>query len=113
MPSSDHYRALARRPVSLPAVVTSEDDLWELSATVVDLGLGGARLEVQGELGLGSPVRLTVVSPNLWDPLVLHGQVAWTNEPDSSPPVAGIRFAHASGATLRALVDLIASHGFE
>ena len=108
MPSSDHYRALARRPVSLPAVVTSEDDLWEVSARVVDLGLGGARLEVQGPLGLGAPVRLTVVSPNLWDPLVLHGQVAWTNE-----PVAGIRFAHSSGTTLRALVDLIASHGFE
>jgi hypothetical protein len=112
MPTSDHYRALARRPVSLPAVVTSEDDQWELSATVVDLGLGGARLEVQGQLWVTSPVRLTVVSPNLWDPLVLHGQVAWTNDSESST-AAGVRFVHSSGATLRALADLIASHRFE
>ncbi len=111
MPLSDHYRGLARRPVSLPAVVTSEDDGWEFSARVVDLGLGGARVAVDGAVGRGSPVRLTLVSPNLWDPLVIHGQVAWTDE--SSPTLAGIRFAHSSGSTLRALGDLIASLGFE
>jgi hypothetical protein len=93
--------------------MTSEDDGWESPVQIMDLGLGGARLALQREVEVGAPVRLTMVAPNLWDPLVLHGQVAWTKLAEEPASLVGLRFAHSSGTGLRALADLIASLGFE
>jgi hypothetical protein len=54
-----------------------------------------------------------MVAPNLWDPLVLHGRVAWTELAEEQASAVGMEFAHSSGTALRALADLIASLGFE
>lgn len=112
MAARDHFRALDRRPVSLQATLTSDAEGWDRPGRVVDLGLGGACVELIAELEVGSPLRLTVVAPNLWDPLVLDATVVWTGKREGMQR-AGLRFEHDSGVTLRALVELLGEQGYE
>ncbi len=114
----DHFRALARRPVSLPATLQGTGTGWQVEARVVDLGLGGACLELPETAGdplaLGMPIRLQVRAPNLWDPLDLVARVSWSNPRRSDRPQrVGLEFQHRAGATLRALVDLLGSDAYE
>jgi len=81
---------------------------------VVDLGLGGACLEVADLIPLGTPVRLSLEAPNRWEPLVLDGRVVWTR--DALKPGRarlGMKFEKASSGTLRALVDLLEVEAYE
>lgn len=112
MAARDHFRALDRRPVSLQATLTSDSEGWERPGRVVDLGLGGACVELVGEVEQDTSLRLTVVAPNLWDPLVLNARVAWTGKREGLHRL-GLRFDHDSGVTLRALVELLAEEGYE
>jgi hypothetical protein len=123
MNPQDHFRALARRPVALSALLSSSDAGWHRPARVVDLGLGGARLEIQGTLESGTVVTLEVDTPHLWDPLRLGGTIAWCQPDqaagDSRPEVVSLRsqcglsFGHNSGPKLRALVLLLAAEGYD
>lgn len=74
---------------------------------IVDLGLGGARIALPGELSAGLSVRLEVDTPDRWEPLVLDARVAWIRGQE-----AGLAFEHTSGGTVRALVDVISQHGY-
>jgi hypothetical protein len=109
----DHFRANARRPVSLQAAVATEGAGSSITAQVVDLGLGGACLEVTQPYRVGQPVTLEFFAPDLWDPLILGARVAW------NPPLAngaasrvGFRFEHRTGAALSSLVELIGSFAY-
>lgn len=78
------------------------------------MGLGGACLEVAEALAAGTPVRLQMTSPHLWDPLELQALVAWGSEAvDDMPARIGVRFEHASGKTVRDLVELLETHNYE
>jgi hypothetical protein len=108
MSSVDHFRAHARRLVALDGVLFGEDEPWERPARVIDLGLGGARLKVVEGVTLGTSVRLAVLAPHLWDPLELCGEVVWVAmQQGKGDTRVGMRFNHRSGATLRALVELL------
>jgi hypothetical protein len=81
----DHFRALARRVVNLPATVENRDGTWPRTARIMDLGLGGACMELLEVVPPGTPVRLLIEAPHLWDPLALwrstqrsHGCGWWT-----------------------------------
>jgi hypothetical protein len=114
MPGRDTYRALARLPVRLAARLLSHDAGWEQPVRVVELGLGGARLELSDEIDAGCSVRLLIATPNRWDPVALDGRVAWVGPGASDETArAGMRFEHASVAGLRALVDLIGADAYE
>src|SRR5688500_13934567 len=76
MPPRDHFRAFARRLVALEGSV-SAGEAWSQSARVIDLGLGGARLSVAQAIPLGTSVDIAITAPHLWDPLVIHAEVAW------------------------------------
>jgi hypothetical protein len=111
----DHFRAFARRPVQLTAAIRlASDASWRETARVVDMGLGGACIEVAEALAPGTPVRLQMTSPHLWDPLELRALVAWGREGQADkPPRIGVRFEHASGNTLRHLVELLETQNYE
>jgi hypothetical protein len=114
MPGREYFRSLARVPVRLTARLLSHDAGWEQPVRVVDLGLGGARLELSEGVGVGSSVRLLIATPNRWDPVALDGKVAWVGRAATEEPTrAGVRFEHSSTAGLRALVDLLGADAYE
>jgi hypothetical protein len=108
----DHFRSISRRPVSLRASVTTDSGAVGLPAIVMDLGLGGTCLQMARPLSEGQRLCIQLLAPNLWDPLLLDGRVAWQRPAAGGAMRVGVRFDHTSGATLMALVELIASHAY-
>lgn len=117
MAARDHFRALARHRLRLPATLTALETGSRQELRLVDLGLGGACVELTGPepvLGRGVVVRLEVRSPNLWDPLALLARVAWSRPPARDDLARmGLEFEPASGPALRALVELLSASGYE
>jgi len=110
-----HFRALARRPVSLPARIAQAAQPINGSgaARLVDLGLGGACLELGQLLKDGTPLRLLIDVPHLWDPLELDARVTWARPGVGRGPArVGVRFEGASGRTLRLLAELLEAEAY-
>jgi Tfp pilus assembly protein PilZ len=106
-----HFRAFSRRPVRLPAMV--EGFGTRHAAIVVDLGLGGVCVEINGVMDVGTPVRLAIEAPHRWDAVRLEGHVVWLN------PAAregggriGIAFNPTDGSTLRVITELLATQAY-
>jgi len=103
-----------RRPVSLPATISSDLMGWESKAELVELGLGGARLIVREPIPPGTTLRLCVEAANLWDPLTLSARVAWSRQhPDEGRAWLGLRFEMDSGQALCALIELLGREQYE
>ncbi len=82
----------------------------------MNLGLGGACVEVGDALVVGAAVTLEVTAPNLWDPLVVPARVAWTAPAAATgATLAGFAFDHGSRtkAALPSLVELLAAYRYE
>lgn len=79
---------------------------------MVDLSLAGAGVEVGKPLVPGTQVRLEIVAPTLWDPLVLRGRTVWSGAA-TSPARAGLAFEHDDRALVYALFELMGAHGYE
>jgi Tfp pilus assembly protein PilZ len=112
----DHFRALGRRSVGAAAkvVVLGDSTSPELRAKVVDLGLGGACLELARPIPEGAGVRVSLEAPHLWEPLLVTGQIAWSQPGEArSSARVGVRFEAAAGTTLRALVELLEAEAFD
>jgi len=109
-----HFRALARRAVSLPArIAQAPQPNGPGSARLVDLGLGGACLELGELLKTGTPLRLLIDVPHLWDPLELDARVTWGRPAQGQTPArVGVRFEGASGRTLRLLAELLEAEAY-
>ena len=111
--SSRHFRAHARRPVSLPATLVAGGGSWQRPARLLDLGLGGACVALAETVPVGSPVALVIDAPHLWNPLSVDGVVAWVGEPQTEPQTfLGVAFRPASGALLRTLTELLEAAAF-
>ncbi len=104
----------ARHQVRTPVTLRVAGASGSRRATLVDLGLSGARLELDEALAPGTEAILEVRTPLLWDPLQLRGQVVWAQgiDPDGIAH-AGIRFHHESGPPLLSLFELLSSQDFE
>jgi hypothetical protein len=107
-----HFRAFARRAVVLPATVTAEAG-GARPVRLVNLGLGGACIELGERLAVGAPVTLEVTAPNLWDPLVVPAKVVWLRDTGGGHHHAGLAFGHAEKSALPALVELLAAYRYE
>jgi hypothetical protein len=112
VPIADHFRAFARRPTSLPARVQSEVLGWDLAAELVDLGLGGASIIIAEALPLGTSIRLRVDAPQLWEPLVVSGRIAWSRPTLEGDSRLGVRFEPDSATCLAVLAELVGPGGF-
>jgi hypothetical protein len=114
VPHSNHFRALARRPVAIRATLFSHDAGWEQPVAIVDLGLGGARLELGEAIPAQSSVRLMIASPDRWDPIALDARVAWARGPTADRRAElGLEFLPRQPADLGALLDLLGGEGYE
>ena len=116
-PKMQHFRALARQAVNMPGALqaTQPDAGFRHDVRVVDLGLGGARVEASAGVPEGTPVELVIDTPHLWDPLTLAGTVAWSHalpDPDGGGALVGVRFEHTTGSTVRTLTELLEAEGF-
>jgi hypothetical protein len=114
MRSPPHFRAFGRRWIELPVVIRARTKAWEEAAQMLDLGLGGACLELAEHLEPSAGVTLEVRTPTLWDPLVLHGEVAWArrDEPTGKTRV-GVRFQHRDPSSLYALFEFLGAQVFD
>jgi hypothetical protein len=108
---NDHFRAFARRPVGLSAIVSRGDGTWKRPARLIDLGLGGACMEMLEVVPNGTAVSLAVEAPHLWDPLFLEGEVVWLRSVEGAARL-GVRFHHRSGRTLRTLTELLEAEAY-
>jgi hypothetical protein len=109
----EHFRALARRQVRLSGMLASSDGSWERAVRITNLGLGGARVALLEQLPVGTAVRLSIVAPHLWEPLVLSAEVAWARaEIEAGEAEVGLEFEEAEGSTLRQLTELLETHQY-
>ena len=111
--SPSHFRAMARRPVSLPARIANGHNSTAWAARLVDLGLGGACVELAEPLKEGARVTLLIDAPHLWDPLELEAKVAWSRAREgTNPGRTGVCFESLSGTTLRLLAELLEAEAY-
>jgi hypothetical protein len=103
------FRAHARRNVRLRALVTHVSAGWQRQAVVENMGLGGARLELDQRISPGDAVTLSFTAPSLWDPLVLRARVAWVSS--GNPTRTGVAFEHKGHDAVFALYELIVALG--
>lgn len=111
-----HHRRARRQPVAAEVRVRRNHPgaTLEHVGRTSDLGLGGAFIECETILPVGTPVRLTVTTPTAWEPLEIAGEVRWVV--DSSEDGAtgfGVRFASLGGPEATALYELINHSAFE
>jgi len=112
MPAERHFRAFARRAVTLSVTISTEGD-GARPARLVNLGLGGACISLSETTEPGRIVTLEVHAPNLWDPLVVVATVAWVHKTGSRGILAGLAFDHTAPTALPSLVELLGAYGYE
>ncbi|MDX2054261.1 MAG: PilZ domain-containing protein [Polyangiaceae bacterium] len=109
MPKLDHFRAFPRQKVALTATVVVPSG-WQASASLLNLSLTGACLDVREGLEPGLRLRLAISIPTLWDPLEIEAVTAWVSgSPGGTASRAGVHFDRLDGPTLRTLLQLIES----
>lgn len=114
MAPQDRFRAFARRRVDAPVTVRTTEDRADRQASLVDLGLGGACLELGDALVPGLGLTVEVRTPMLWDPLRLQGQIAWARwNAQTGIARVGVRFDHENAASLYSLFELLCSQEFD
>ncbi len=105
MAPRNHFRAHDRFRVQLAATMTVVSRGLETQGQILDVGLGGASLEVTQPLRLGEPVIIRV-----WTPAAtLHGEVAWVAWAQSGAARAGVRFRPDSVEEVSDLLSLVVS----
>lgn len=70
-------------------------------------------MAVAQHLPAGTSVELHVDAPQLWEPLALPGQVAWSRVVGEDHCELGLRFEHDSSEAVAILVELMGSGDFE
>ena len=102
------FRAHARKPVRLAAVLAHRERGWQRDVIVFDLCLGGACVEGSDVLGVGDRVQVSFVTADRWDPLQIAARVAWTSNSQSGQRV-GLAFEHASPEATWGIFELLVS----
>jgi hypothetical protein len=122
--SPNHFRAYERRPVRL-AVALGGARSGERAATVVDISLAGAGLEVEELLAPGERITLAFQTPTLWDPLVITAVVTWSAPPRPREPGsfgvgrqrpmarAGVAFDYPAPDIIFAMFEMLATLDYE
>ncbi len=96
------FRAHARKPVRLAAVLAHRERGWQRDVIVFDLGLGGACIEATDVLGVGDRVQVSFVTAERWDPLQIPARVAWTSQSRT-----GLAFEYASPESTWGIFELL------
>jgi hypothetical protein len=107
-------------------VALTSPRLGERAATVVDISLGGAGLEIDELFIPAERVTIAFQTPTLWDPLVLSAVIAWSapahqREPGASLPLgrhrpfarAGVHFDYPSPDVVFAMYEMLTTLDYE
>lgn len=106
----DHFRAYGRRKVRLNTQIRADDSNWRREGVIVNLGVGGACIELPDPVPPGTVLVLLINAPNLWDALQLEARVTWSELLDPRGLTrAGVEFTHGTGRGLTPLVELLAT----
>ena len=107
------YRIHDRRVVRLDARVRFPASTLAYDARVVDIGLGGACVELTrfvDDVRSGDRLAISFQAPTLWDPLEMHAQAVWARSASLELPLrVGVRFEHGGPRSTLALFELITS----
>lgn len=76
----------------------------------MNLSLAGACIEAPDSVPLGASATVEVVSPILWDPLIVRGRVVWSRGGRGLPTRAGLALEHTNAAQAFALFKLLGGH---
>jgi hypothetical protein len=106
-----HFRAHGRRRVDLSASLRRPPQEQSEAVRIVDLSLAGACIEVERALTPGTRVRMEIVAPTLWDPVVVRCRAVWSGAPSS--PRSGLSFEHSESALVFAIFELLEAHAYE
>lgn len=113
-PAGDHFRAHARRAVRLDVTLELLRATPPVPATLVDVSLAGAGLELDVLLAPGERIRLVMATPTLWDPLVVPAMVAWSDPGRPGVrPRAGVRFDHQTPESVFATWEMLSALLFD
>ncbi len=99
-----HFRAHQRFPVNLPVCVSSPARSVSSRGRVIDLGIGGAALELDTPLRLKESVQVTLEGSQ---PITLPAEVAWVAWAESSAVRAGVRFRTEDAYQLAVLLETL------
>jgi hypothetical protein len=106
-----HFRAYGRRRVDLSASLRRASQNRDEAVRIVDLSLAGACIELDQALDPGTRVRIQIVAPTLWDPVVVSCRAVWSGAPSTAR--AGLTFEHSASALVFALFELLEAHAYE
>ena len=108
------FRASGRHQVRIKVFLLHQSQGWERPGWVVNLGAGGACVELPELLSAGDAVALAFSAPTLWDPLLVPGRVAWFRAASARGAVhtAGVAFTVEQASHHLALFDLIETLDF-
>ena len=106
-----HFRAYGRRRVDLSASLRRPTHNRDETVRIVDLSLAGACIEVEQPLSPGTRVRMEIVAPTLWDPVVVRCRAVWSGAPSTAR--TGLSFEHSDSALVFALFELLEAHAYE
>ncbi|HQB46480.1 MAG: PilZ domain protein [Deltaproteobacteria bacterium ADurb.Bin207] len=110
--NQERFRRVARRGVRMTAILRIDGNPADCPVTLLDLGLGGARLQIEQALPTGTEAWLELMTPLRWDPLVLRSKVVWSRY-DSGKSLVGLQFFHESHSLLYSLFELLNTSEFE
>jgi hypothetical protein len=105
LPGRRHFRAWARIASSAAIVVRVGSDA--IRGKLVDLGMGGAGVELDARVFEGAEVELVIAAPNRWDPVVMPARVAW-----SRGKRAGLAFRPRDDRDTFALFEFLGTQTF-
>jgi len=111
-----HHRRAKRQSVTLEIRVRRDHPGAALThvGRTSDLGLGGAFVECETLLPVGTPIRVSIKAPTAWEPLEIAGEVRWVVDSSEDGPTGfGVRFASLGGPEATALYELINHSAFE
>lgn len=99
-----HFRAHQRFPVRLHVTVTSLGRSVVSQGRTVDLGIGGAALELDTPLRLGERVHVLIDDTY---PITLPGEVAWVTWAEASAVRLGVRFRLEDTSPISSLLEAL------
>ena len=111
MSQDRHFRAHARRRVDLSASLRRQPHHGDEKIRIIDLSLAGACVEVDPPLKPGMRVRVQIVAPTLWDPLIVPCRTVWSGAPSTLR--SGLAFEHNESSLVFALFELLEAHAYE
>lgn len=111
MSQDRHFRAYGRRRVDLSASLRRPSRDRDEPIRIVDLSLAGACIEVGQPLAPGTRVRMEIIAPTLWDPVIVGCRTVWSGAPSTLR--SGLSFEHSESALVFALFELLEAHAYE